>query len=107
VLTAELGNDRHQALRLLEQHLAGLPEEQQRSIAERVRADPKASLDVLLQLVGPLPANLEAAKAEVAAARKRMASDRTWHNDDRAQLRFRATIEHFPEATTKGADDGL
>lgn len=91
VLRAELGDDYEPATRVLAKHIAGLPGDQ----VNRLNLQDPATLRRLgRDAVGELPATRAGMEAELAEARKRMAKPGgEWHQDERAQLRYRAILE--------------
>lgn len=94
VLLEQFGTaDYSQGTRLLRDHVAQLPEERQAALVSKgVERDPQALLDLVNEAMGPLPRTPRAIDVELAAARGRMANDKTWHSDDKAQLRYRALL---------------
>lgn len=54
--------------------------------------DPAALVALARKSVGDIPTDRAKIEEELAAMRKRMATDKTWHSDTKAGLRYRALL---------------
>lgn len=98
-LQSELGDDYEQARRMLQQHVRGMSQSELAQLDPDTFRDPDALRALGERALGPLPQDRAGQEAEIAEARRRMASDKTWYQDDRAQLRYRRLLQMVGEAT--------
>lgn len=79
--------------RVLDQHLETLPGSQREQLEDEMRHSPARAMQVVGELIGPLPTTLAAVNAEIEVNRKRMRTDpKGWFADDKAQLRYQTLL---------------
>lgn len=101
ILQAEVGEmDFNQGRAVLQQYVAAMPADERAKLVNETLPDgrlalndPQRILALANKAIGDLPSAPEGITAELEACRKRMREDpRGWHNDARAQIRYRRLV---------------